>query len=260
MRTCTPQNRYTARLWISARTYFRLGLGLDIRDVISNEKDHQAINETSLTQPLLFATEYALASLWLHWGVKPAAMLGHGLGEYVAAHLAGVMSLQDSLTVVAARGRLMQSLPVGRMAAVYTSAEELRNRLDGQVEIAAINAPNLCTVSGPETTVTRLLEDLKSQSIECRVLATSHAFHSAMMEPALDPFTEVFKGIALASPRIPYVSNVTGTWITPEQARSPAYYATHLRRTVQFEAGIRCLAANPWACFWKSGPATRSRI
>ena len=181
-------------------------------------------------------------------------MLGHSIGEYTAAHLAGVMSLEDTLAIVAARGRLMQELPSGSMAAVHCAPEKLCNWLRDGVEIAAINAPELCTVSGPAAAVAALLKRLEAKKIEIRLLHTSHAFHSGMMEPALEPFTDIVKGIELKQPRIPYISNVTGTWITPEQATSPTYYASHLRRAVQFEAGVRAIATDPAILFLEVGP------
>ena len=209
-------------------------LGVDIREILFSAEDNPAINETRLTQPLLFATEYALASLWMQWGITATAMVGHSIGEYVAAHLAGVMALEDALAVVAARGRLMQAMPPGIMAAVHCSVEELVCWLGDSVEIAAINAPGLCTVSGPAAAVDDLLKRLEANAIEARLLHTSHAFHSAMMEPVLAPFTAVLERVAFSPPCIPYVSNVTGKWITPEQAMSPPYYADAfaLRRAV----------------------------
>ena len=184
----------------------------------------------------------------------PKVMLGHSIGEYAAAHLAGVMSLEDALAVVAARGRLMQALPSGSMAAVHCAPEKLRGWIRDGVEIAAINASELCTVSGPTKAVAELLKRLEANKIEYRPLHTSHAFHSGMMEAALEPFTDIVQRIELKPPRIPYVSNVTGTWITAEQATSPAYYAQHLRRAVQFEAGIRAIAADPAILFLEVGP------
>ena len=157
--------------------------------------------------------------------------------------------------MVAARGRLMQALPPGSMAAVHLCGRRSwRAWLRDGVEIAAVNAPGLCTVSGPGRAVAALLKRLEANGIESRALHTSHAFHSAMMEPALAPFTAVLERIALSPPQIPYVSNVTGTWITPEQAMSPAYYAEHLRRAVRFEAGVRTLAADPAILFLEVGP------
>nr|WP_294524335.1 type I polyketide synthase [uncultured Rhodopila sp.] len=229
-------------------------LGLDIRTIIFSNDDAGLINETGYTQPALFCTEYALATLWMHWGLTPRAMIGHSLGEYVAAHLAGVFSLADAAAVVAARGRLMQALPPGTMAAVHLPANELASRLGGGVEIAAENAPGLCTISGPPEPMADVLRRLEARGIECRPLHTSHAFHSSMMEPALAPFLALLQDIPLARPTIPYISNVTGTWITAEQATSPGYYATHLRHAVQFLAGIRTLAADPALFFLEVGP------
>lgn len=229
-------------------------LHLDIRKLILAKSSDGAINETRFAQPALFAVEYALACLWSSWGVTPKVMLGHSIGEYTAAHLAGVMSLEDALAVVAARGRLMQELPSGSMAAVHCAPEKLRSWIGEDVEVAAINAPELCTVSGSAPAVAELLKRLEANNIEFRPLHTSHAFHSSMMEPALEPFTDVVRHIELKPPRIPYVSNVTGTWITTEQATSPTYYAAHLRRAVQFEAGIRTIAGDPTILFLEVGP------
>jgi acyl transferase domain-containing protein len=229
-------------------------LKLDIRQQILSERNDPLINETRFAQPALLTVEYALASLWRSWGVTPQAMLGHSIGEYAAAHLAGVMSLEDALLIVAARGRLMQDLPAGSMAAVHCAAEELRKLACEGIEIAAINAPGLCTVSGPTAAVAELLKRLEAKKIEFRPLHTSHAFHSAMMEPALEPFAKIVKHIELRPPQIPYISNVTGTWITAEQATSPDYYTTHLRRPVQFEAGIRTIATEPGILLLEVGP------
>lgn len=229
-------------------------LKLDIRKQILSDRTDPLINETRFAQPALFTIEYALACLWRSWGVTPKVMLGHSIGEYTAAHLADVMSLEDALSIVAARGRLMQELPSGSMAAVHCSPEELRKWTGENVEIAAINAPELCTVSGPAGAVAELLKRLETKEIESRPLHTSHAFHSAMMEPALEPFAKILKGIELRPPRIPYISNVTGTWITPDQATSPDYYAMHLRRPVQFEAGIRNIVTDPGILLLEVGP------
>jgi phthiocerol/phenolphthiocerol synthesis type-I polyketide synthase E len=229
-------------------------LGLDIREVIQAGPEDTRINETQFAQPALFVIEYATAKLWMSCGIIPRAMLGHSIGEYVAAHLAGVVSLEDALRIVAVRGRLMQALPPGSMAAVHLQPGELQRWLEASIEIAAINAPGLCTVSGPAAAVGDLLKRLESKGIEFQLLHTSHAFHSAMMEPALGPFADVLKGIAFASPRIPYISNVTGKWITAEQATSPAYYTSHLRACVQFEAGVRTIAEDSTIFWLEVGP------
>ena len=229
-------------------------LGLDLRQLL-HAGATSALGDTCFAQPALFVTEFALARLWEQWGVQPAAMLGHSIGEYVAAHLAGVLSLEDALAVVAARGRLMQSLPPGRMAGVPLGAAELQHWLDGgAVEIAAVNAPELCTVSGAAAAVDALLGRLGASGIDTHPLHTSHAFHSRMMEPALEAFAEVMARVRLSPPHRRYVSNLTGTWITDAQATSPAYYVRHLREPVLFAAGVQTLAADPSLCLLELGP------
>ena len=230
-------------------------LDCDLRNVLREGSD-QLLGETRLTQPLLFAVEYALALLWMSWGVEPVAMLGHSIGEYVAAHLAGVFSLEDALAVVAARGRLMQALPAGGMLAVSLSAHDLSLRLRPGLEIAAVNAPALCSVSGELEAIARLDRELTDAGIEHRLLHTSHAFHSGMMEPVLSPFRVVFERIKLSAPLRRYVSNLTGTWITPEQATSPEYYVSHLRNAVLFADGVATLAADPSLALLEVGPGT----
>jgi acyl transferase domain-containing protein/acyl carrier protein len=229
-------------------------LEADIRELMFDDALAGALQETRFAQPALFVTEVALATMWGAAGVCPAVMLGHSIGELVAAHLAGVMSLQDALKLVAARGRLMQQQPPGRMAAVHLSAADLPRWLVSGLEIAAINAPRLCTVSGPIDAIDALLVRLASRSVEARALQTSHAFHSAMMAPAQEAFARIVRTIPLAAPKLPFVSNVTGTWITAAEATSPAYWAEHLRHAVQFEAGMRTLAADPTLQFLEVGP------
>lgn len=232
-------------------------LGRDLREILLAPAGDTTVNETRYAQPALFATEYALAMLWQSWGLRPAAMLGHSIGEYVAAHLAGVMSLDDALALVAERGRLMQSMAAGGMAAVHLGAADLQRRLDaagGGLEIAAVNAPGLCAVAGPNELLDAFLAKLAGEGVEAQRLHTSHAFHSAMMEGVLAPFAERVGALRLSPPTLPYVSNLTGQWITPQQATSPAYYADHLRRAVQFEAGVRTLAADPSLHLLEVGP------
>jgi phthiocerol/phenolphthiocerol synthesis type-I polyketide synthase E len=232
-------------------------LGLDLREVLFASPDDGRIHQTALAQPALFATEYALAMYWKSCGVEPVAMLGHSIGEYVAAHLAGVMSLGDALALVAERGRLMQGMPTGSMAAVHLGAAELTQRLSdwgGRVEVAAVNAVGLCTIAGPREAVADAIAALQSQGIDTRPLHTSHAFHSAMMEPMLAEFAARVAQVPLAAPSTPYVSNLTGTWITLQQSTSPAYYADHLRHAVQFAAGVRTLAADASLHLLEIGP------
>ncbi len=229
--------------------------GRDIRTLLWTGTDSE-LSETHVAQPALFVCEYALAVLWMSWGVHPTAMLGHSIGEYVAAHLAGVFSLEDALLLVAARGRLMQGMPAGEMLAVRLSAAELRPRLVPGVEIAAINAPALCTVSGTREAIEQLTQALERDGVEHRPLHTSHAFHSAMMEPALAPFREIVSRVSLSAPHRPVVSNVTGTWLQPEQATSPDYWTAHLREAVRFADGVTTLLTDPAMQLLEVGPGT----
>src|SRR5258708_6623492 len=161
-------------------------LGLDLRQALfadPGEEPAARLRQTALAQPALFAVEYALAQLWMSWGVRPRAMLGHSLGEYVAACLAGVFALPDALALVAERGRLMQELPPGAMLGVALSAEELAQELPPELAVAAVNAPDLTVASGPPAAVAALAASLAAQGVEAKPLHTSHAFHSSMIEP-----------------------------------------------------------------------------
>ena len=203
------------------------------------------LSHTEFTQPALFATEYALASLWAEWGVRPQAMLGHSVGEYVAACLAGTFQLDDAVRLVAARGRLMQHLPPGRMVAVHLPADELTALLPDGVSLAASNGPRLSVASGPPDDVAVLVAELAEQGIRHSLLHTSHAFHSAMMDPVLEEFTDLVRAARPRPPETPFVSNLTGRWITGEEATDPAYWARHLRRPVRFSEGLRQLLDGP---------------
>jgi acyl transferase domain-containing protein len=233
-------------------------LGLDLRTVLYPTEDlavaTQQLNQTYLTQPALFVIEYALAKLWMSWGIQPEAMIGHSIGEYVAACLAGVFSLEDALALVAARGRLMQQLPPGSMLAVPLPEKEIKPFLNSELSLATINTPSMCVVAGTITAVASLHNYLTSQGVECRPLHTSHAFHSAMMEPILLTFTELVKGCRLHPPQIPYISNVSGTWITDTEATDPSYWAKHLRQTVRFAPGIEELLQESDRLFLEVGP------
>jgi acyl transferase domain-containing protein len=230
-------------------------LGLDLREVLYGQAPGgHDLNRTRLTQPALFAVEYSLARQWESWGVRPSALLGHSVGEYVAATLAGVFRLPDALRVIAERGRLMDELPAGAMAAVMLPPEELAGRLGDEVSLAAVNEPAVCTVAGPREAVRDLLARLTADGVAHRKVVTSHAFHSAMMEPAVAPFTELLRGIELRRPRIPFVSNRTGTWIRDEEATDPAYWAGQLRDTVRFADGVSTLLAQGEQLFLEAGP------
>jgi acyl transferase domain-containing protein len=231
-------------------------LGLDLHEVLypqpgSEKSAEELIEQTWITQPALFTIEYSLAKLWMAWGVHPQALVGHSIGEYVAACLAGVFSLEDALALVAARGKMIQARPSGSMLSVSLAEAEIRPLLGDQLSLAAINAPQLCVVSGPHEAVEALQNALTAREVACRRLHTSHAFHSAMMEPILAPFTELVSQVSRHAPNIPYLSNLTGGWITPEQATSPAYWAAHLRSTVRFAKMWQPSPTRPRSC-WKS--------
>ena len=212
------------------------------------------LDQTQYAQPALFVVEYALARLWMHWGVQPAVMLGHSIGEYVAACLAGVFSLEDALRLVATRGRLMQALPPGAMLSVPLSAEALQPYLGGGIDLAAVNAPNLCVVSGPPTAIERIEQRLARDGITTRRLHTSHAFHSAQMEPIVAAFVDAVRRVPLQTPHLRYLSNLTGTWITPAQATDPTYWGQHLRQTVLFAPAVQTLLQDGELALLEVGP------
>jgi acyl transferase domain-containing protein/acyl carrier protein len=225
-------------------------LGLDLRSIIYPSEDNKEaataqLGQTSLTQPALFVIEYALAKLWMSWGILPQAMIGHSIGEYVAASLAGVISIEDALALVARRAQLMQQMPPGAMLSVALPEVEIKALLNENLCLAASNAPNLCVVAGNFDVIETFEEKLAVLGVDYRRLHTSHAFHSQMMEPVLEPFIEQVKKIKLNSPQIPYISNLTGTWIKAEQATDVNYWAQHLRQTVRFSAGILTLLEEP---------------
>ncbi|TDP89069.1 type I polyketide synthase [Labedaea rhizosphaerae] len=215
-----------------------------IRSLILEPGHDRELRETRHTQPALFVVEYALARLWRSWGVRPAAMLGHSIGEYVAATLAGVFTLADALRLVAKRGELMQSVPAGAMLAVQLDETEVAARLPEGVSIAAVNGPGTCVVAGPPDAITSFAAALKAAGVTNRELVTSHAFHSAMMEPVLAEFTAAVAAVARQAPAEPFLSNLTGDWITGAQATDPGYWAAHLRNAVRFGDCVRTLIAD----------------
>ncbi|MUZ63130.1 type I polyketide synthase [Agrobacterium vitis] len=194
----------------------------------------EQLSRTEVTQPALFAVEYALAQMWLAKGIKPRAMVGHSLGEYVAACLAGVFSLQDAVKLVVARGRLMQACPPGGMLSVMLSEQEARASLSPYVELAAVNGPRSTVLAGTAEAIAELAERFDRSGIGRHELKTSHAFHSFMMEPALEAFAQVLATVTLNPPQIDIVSNLTGNWLTAQEATDPAYWVAHLRQTVLF--------------------------
>ncbi|MDZ8261477.1 SDR family oxidoreductase [Nostoc sp. ChiQUE01b] len=225
-------------------------LEVDLRTVLyPNEKKAltaaQKLQQTAITQPALFVIEYALAKLWMAWGVRPETMIGHGVGEYVAATVAGVFSLEDALGIVANRGKLMQQLPGGAMLSVQLPEQEVQQLLEKGISLAASNAPSSCVVSGSTEAIDQLQQKLQQRGVSCRRLHTNHAFHSQMMEPIIETFTRSLQKVKLNPPKIPFVSNVSGTWITAAEAADPNYWATHLRQPVRFSQGVTELLKQP---------------
>jgi acyl transferase domain-containing protein len=216
---------------------------LDLRGVLYADEDSveaaaARLMQTSVTQPALFVIEYALAKLLMAWGVRPEAMIGHSIGEYVAACLAGVLSLEDALKLVSARGRLMQQMPAGAMLAVPLSEQKLLPFLRKQLSVAAVNAPSMCVVSGALEEIQSMEAQLAAENVVCRRLHTSHAYHSEMMQPIVGEFEREVAAIRLHAPQLPYISSLTGTWITPAEATDANYWARQLRAPVRFAAGV----------------------
>ncbi|MCA9926391.1 MAG: acyltransferase domain-containing protein, partial [Anaerolineales bacterium] len=207
----------------------------------------------------LFTVEYALAQLLLSWDIQPQAMIGHSIGEYVAACLAGVFSLEDALAIVSVRGGLMQKMAPGSMLAVPLTETAVQPYLSADIDLATINAPNRCVLAGPTDAINALAARLEADGVTARPLHTSHAFHSHMMEPMLDTFSQRLQHIEFHPPQVPIISNVTGEWMTAEQAADPLYWAQHVRHAVRFADGIQLLAQQPETILLEVGPGTTLR-
>jgi acyl transferase domain-containing protein len=234
-------------------------LQFDLREILFPEAAEietakLRLNQTINTQPALFVVEYALAKLWMSFGVNPEAMIGHSIGEYVAACLAGVLSLEDAVALVAARGRLMQQAPAGAMLAVDLDEQEATSLLGETFSLAAVNGPGRCVLSGPQKEIDELEKALAAKGVSTHRLLTSHAFHSQLMEPILPAFVAQVRQVSLNTPRIPFISNVSGSWITPAEAVEADYWAKQLRHTVRFAAGIAELRSDPDRVLLEVGP------
>ncbi len=214
----------------------------DIRNIIYPEKNtieaENILKDTQFTQPALFVTEYALSQLWMSWGIKPTHLCGHSIGEFVAAHLAGVFTLGDALLLVAVRGKLVSNLPGGSMLSVRTSYDILSEILPEPLSVAAVNSDQLCVVSGEKKEIEAFSVILNEKEIPNSLLFTSHAFHSKMMDPVLNDFETEVKKTKLNVPRIPVISTVTGTWLSDKEAINPQYWTNHLRATVRFSEAM----------------------
>ncbi|HEY2737289.1 MAG TPA: type I polyketide synthase, partial [Thermoanaerobaculia bacterium] len=249
-------------LFSSEETEQDSAAGPDLRSLLGRG-DHRReptglLQETRITQPAMFAVGYALARLWMSWGAQPQALLGYSLGEYTAACLAGVMELPDALALVARRARLIGELAPGAMLAVPLSEEETRARLGGPwgsgLSLAAVNAPAVSVVAGPPAAIAALESRLAAEGLPARRLQAAQAFHSVMMQPIAGALLELVRSTPLAPPRIPYLSNVTGTWIEPAQATDPGYWVRHLLSTVRFADSIAELWREPGRVLLEMGP------
>jgi phthiocerol/phenolphthiocerol synthesis type-I polyketide synthase E len=234
--------------------------GMDLRSLVGRGSRvdrgdaEERLRRTALSQPAIFVIEYALARLLMDWGIEPQALLGFSLGEYVAACLAGVLSLSDALRLVAHRARLIGELPPGAMLAVPLGEEAVLPRFSPQISLAAVCGPHLTILAGPEAEIAALEETLTREGHSCRRLQTEHPFHSAALRPAAAGFRALIATIELHPPNIPYISNVTGTWITDQQATDPDYWTEHLLGTVRFSEGIAKLWQEPERILLEVGP------
>ncbi len=235
-------------------------LGFDLRERVFGD-DPQALLPTAVMQPSIFAIEYSLARWWMSVGLVPSAMVGHSVGEFVAATLAGVFALPDALRLVARRGRLMQAQPEGAMLSVRMPVDALSARLPDDVSLAAENAPGTCVVAGSFEAIASFQSQLEGEGVACRALRTSHAFHSAMMEPVVAPFRTEVAAMALSAPVLPLVSTATGEWLDAATATSPDYWAGHLRQPVRFAAALGRALDAPARVLLEVGPrATLSTL
>ncbi|MGF2039365.1 MAG: type I polyketide synthase [Nostoc sp. CmiVER01] len=238
------------------RPYLETSL-LDV--LYPSETANAKLDQTAYTQPALFAVEYALAGLWQSWGIRPTIVMGHSVGEYVAACIAGVFSLEDGLKLIAERGRLMQALPSGgEMAVVFSDLKQVTTAVAPyaeQISIAAINGPESIVISGRCEAVQAVLAKLEAKGIETRQLKVSHAFHSPLMEPILNTFEQIAAQVKYSSPKIALISNVTGKLTTGKEIAKPGYWSRHIRDTVRFSASMQTLHEQGYEIFIEIGPS-----
>ncbi len=216
------------------------------------------INQTEITQPVLFMLEYSLARMWMDWGIVPKGMIGHSIGEFTAACISGCMDLEAALTLVAARGQLMHRQEKGAMLSAAIDESQIKEMLmgPGEISLAAVNSPKHSVVSGRTEDIEKLEKQLSEKNIFCRRLHTSHAFHSPMMAPIMKEFAGEVGKVKLSPPKIPFISGVTGTWIREEEACDPNYWARQLRQPVRFSDGILAILKDPARVLLEVGPGS----
>lgn len=233
-------------------------MDVNLKDIIFPHPDNKEANEqlkqTAIAQPALFSVEYALAQSYLARGIKPEAVLGHSVGEYVAAVLAGIFTLQDAARLISLRGKLVQRLPSGSMLAVFQNAESLKNKIPQQVDIALINSPSVTVVSGSTPSIVSFAKKLEEMNIRSQLLHTSHAFHSYMLDDILEEFSEVVATTKRCPPVLPIASNLTGNWMTAEDVCSVDYWVKQLRHAVKFSDCIQLISNSMQAIFIEVGP------
>jgi non-ribosomal peptide synthase protein (TIGR01720 family) len=234
-------------------------LGIDVRELIYAAKDSEEqarteLRQTRLTQPVVFAVEYAMARMWMRMGIQPAGMIGHSLGEYVCACLAGVMSLQEAIRLVVCRARLMQKVPEGAMLSVGMSEEEVRERLQEGLWLSSVNEVRHCVVGGEIQAISKMEEECRKAGIWNKRLETSHAFHTGMIEEIAGEYLAEVRRVKLKGPEISYLSNLSGKWITEGQAADPEYWVRQMRETVRFETGLGEVLKMEGAVLLEAGP------
>jgi acyl transferase domain-containing protein len=244
--------RYLDQCWEILQPH--LGIHLNEMWALAKDPQRSEIDQTWLAQPVLVAIEYALSQLWMSWGVRPEAMAGHSLGEYTAACLAGVMTLEDGLSLVAARGRIMQQCGAGGMLAVTLSADAVQQQLEGELGVAAINAPDLCVVSGPVEQIKQLQQRLQNEGLSCQRLRTSHAYHCGLVEPAMSLFLAELQKVRLRAPLIPIISSVTGTWMKAEEAMDANFWVRQMRLPVRFDVVLQQILSDSQRFLLEVGP------
>jgi malonyl CoA-acyl carrier protein transacylase len=231
-------------------------MGIDFKSFIFDPKNKETLENTKYTQPALFAIEVSMGRMLLGWGIVPKAMIGHSVGEFAAAHLAGVFSLEDGVKMIVARGRLMASLPTGKMLSVRGPIADVLKAAGKAVDVASMNSPIHCVLAGEDAQIKQVQEQLEKQGFACRLLHTSHAFHSSMMDPVVEPFLEITKTVRFSAPRLKIISTVVGEQMTDANAMDPAYWANHLRSTVRFSPALTKSISEGGNLFLEVGPRT----